>query len=265
MIIQHIKLTCLSYLKVITVLTLFLPFAACRTGGVVQFVPVSANKAKKEFGYIDPSHCVLEEFTGDAEITDYLRSRILDALNKRFAVSRPPGAPESAYNDDWFMLRCEIITSGPITLQDKHFSENPVQVSFDRLTMGSSTSTGMHIFHLPLSNSASDTLQTQLDEVVYALLDLFLPLPPETVETELAVGKSKYDKQGRGAAVKGEFQEALHCFLKAIDAHPTDHAALYNAGVMHEALGAPSKAKTFYQRAKKLNSNLLYEQALARK
>ena len=265
MIIQHLKRTYLSYLKVFTILTVFLPVAACRSGSVVQFVPVSANKAKKEVGYIDPSHCVLEEFTGDAEITDYLKSRILDSLNKRFAVSRPPGAPESAYNDDWFILRCEIITSGPITLQDKHFSENPVQVSFDRLTIGSSTSTGMHIFHLPLSNSANDTLQTQLDEVVYALLDLFLPLPPETVEMELAVGKSKYDKQGRGAAVKGEFQEALHYFLKAIDAHPTDHAALYNAGVMHEALGASSKAKTFYQRAKKLNSNSLYEQALARK
>ena len=53
-------------------------------------------------------------------------------------------------------------------------------------------------------------------------------------------------------------------FGKAIDARPDDHAALYNAGVVCEALGDYVGAMRYYERAEALAEDADYQQGLAR-
>ena len=64
------------------------------------------------------------------------------------------------------------------------------------------------------------------------------------IQVQLLAGMSKFDKKGREAADKGDFAEALDCFRLAIDANPTDSAALYNAAVVSLKLNQPERAES---------------------
>ena len=213
----------------------------------------------------------MEDFTGYPEIAEYLQTTISGLIDERSASadgvspSEIAGSPGVSRNDDRLFLRCESSAARRIELEEKNFSENPVQVTFYLRAEGSKTSKAMYSYQLPFAGAEDETLQSQLDRVAHRLMTDVIPLPPKWVEAELAVGESRYDKLGRRTAKQGNYEEALHYFLQAIDAYPADHAALYNTGVMHEALGASVKAKAFYQRAIKLKKDSLYVQALARK
>jgi tetratricopeptide (TPR) repeat protein len=73
-----------------------------------------------------------------------------------------------------------------------------------------------------------------------------------TIAYPMAFGKSSYDKLGRKAAADGDYEQAFEYFRKAIDEFPDDHAALYNAGLVSEAIQNYPRARNFYQRAVKL-------------
>jgi len=94
------------------------------------------------------------------------------------------------------------------------------------------------------------------DQIVSHLIDecvqefLHMISPHEVVVTEkLQGGKSKIVKTGNKLAAAGEYVEALGCYEKAIDQNPEDHGAMFNAALMHEALGELPKAEKFYDRA----------------
>jgi len=81
---------------------------------------------------------------------------------------------------------------------------------------------------------------------------------------QLARGLGNDDRRGRQAAEKGNYAEAFHRFQKAIDANPEDHAALYNAGLMCQAMYNPPRALTYYKRALRISPEEDYQVAIDR-
>ena len=84
------------------------------------------------------------------------------------------------------------------------------------------------------------------------------------VSSRLVKGWTKYDSQGRKLAGRGDYAGALVWFRKAVDARPDDHAALYNAGVMCEALADYNRAGRYYRRAGELSDTADYKIACER-
>jgi len=94
------------------------------------------------------------------------------------------------------------------------------------------------------------------DQVVSHLIDecvadfLSKISPHEVVVTEkLQRGASEVVRTGNKLAAAGEYAEALECYQSAIELNGADHGALFNAGLMHEALGKLTEAERFYDRA----------------
>jgi len=81
----------------------------------------------------------------------------------------------------------------------------------------------------------------------------------DTIEVNMCQGWSEYDRRGRELAKRGDYVGALAELRRAIDARPDDHAAIYNAGVICEAMGDYRQAKDYYQRAVRLQRKSVYE------
>lgn len=87
-----------------------------------------------------------------------------------------------------------------------------------------------------------------IDECVQEFLSKISP-HEVVVEEQLQGGKGKIVKTGNKLAEAGEYKDALECYEKAIRLKADDHGALFNAGLMHEALGNLAKAEELYNRA----------------
>ncbi len=102
---------------------------------------------------------------------------------------------------------------------------------------------------------------------VRRLVDSFISrLDPDEVfiDCRLAEGHSRFDRQGRCLAEKGNYTEALLKFRQAIDSQPGDHASLYNAAVVCEALQEYQRARAYYKRALTITRNDDYLKGLER-
>jgi tetratricopeptide (TPR) repeat protein len=89
--------------------------------------------------------------------------------------------------------------------------------------------------------------------------------PHEVVVTEpLGKGKDEAVRTGNKLAMAKEYAEALEAYDAAIRAHGDDHEAIFNSGVMYEALGKLDKAEEMYDRAFKLKPQTQYVQARKR-
>jgi len=69
------------------------------------------------------------------------------------------------------------------------------------------------------------------------------------VTVKLAGGGSELVKTGNKLATAGDYKEALECYQQAMKLAPADHEAVFNAGVMHEALGELQMAEPLYDKA----------------
>jgi len=81
----------------------------------------------------------------------------------------------------------------------------------------------------------------------------------DTIAVNMCQGWSEYDRRGRELAKRGDYVGALAELRRAIDSRPDDHAAIYNAGVICEAMGDYSQAKDYYRRAVQLERKNMYE------
>jgi tetratricopeptide (TPR) repeat protein len=79
-----------------------------------------------------------------------------------------------------------------------------------------------------------------------------------TVTEHLQNGKSKVVSSGNKLAMVKEYNEAMDCYLKAIELKPDDHGAMFNAGLMYEAMGKLDKAFEYYNKAFKLKDDEKY-------
>ena len=58
-----------------------------------------------------------------------------------------------------------------------------------------------------------------------------------TVTEKMEMGASKIVETGNKLARAGDYPEALECYKRALRDHPNDDGALFNAGMVCEAMG----------------------------
>lgn len=78
----------------------------------------------------------------------------------------------------------------------------------------------------------------------------------ETVELER--GRSRTARKGNKLARAGDYDKALDCYVRAMEADGHDDGAAFNAGVMCEARGDSRQAEQYYSRAFALNDKEKY-------
>jgi len=89
--------------------------------------------------------------------------------------------------------------------------------------------------------------------------------PHEVVVTEpLGKGKTEAVKTGNKLAMAKDYAEALEAYNAAIGAKPDDYDAIFNSGVMYEALGKLGEAEKCYDAAFKLKPTTQYVKARQR-
>ena len=104
-------------------------------------------------------------------------------------------------------------------------------------------------------------------ELIDQCVDSFLAwLGPQTVSVSdrLQVGRTRRVLEGNTHARAGRYAQALDCYLAAMRESPGDDGAVFNAGLMHEALGQLGQARVFYDRAARMRPNDQYDQARRR-
>jgi len=89
--------------------------------------------------------------------------------------------------------------------------------------------------------------------------------PHEVVVTEtLGKGKSEAVETGNKLAEAGDYAEALEAYQAGLREEPGDHDALFNSGVMYEAMGKFAEAEKCYGDAFKTKPEAQYVQARKR-
>ncbi len=105
--------------------------------------------------------------------------------------------------------------------------------------------------------AADQILSGLIDECVQEFVAKISPHQIVTTE-KLRKGKSEAVKTGNKLAAAGEYAEALEVYQAAIAAAPADHEAIFNSGVVHEAMGSLADAEQCYDRAFKLKPEEQY-------
>ncbi|HOF18869.1 MAG TPA: CsgG/HfaB family protein [Phycisphaerae bacterium] len=103
-----------------------------------------------------------------------------------------------------------------------------------------------------------------LRKLIEQCVEVFLSkVSPHDVvfEVKLEKGKSETVKDGNQFAETKAFADALKLYEQAIRDHGDDHGAMFNAGVMCEALGRLNEAGEYYQKALALKVNKKYIEA----
>ena len=89
--------------------------------------------------------------------------------------------------------------------------------------------------------------------------------PHEVVVTEvLGKGSSEAVKTGNKLAVAGDYAEAIEAYQAGLKQKPGDHEAMFNTGVMYEAMGKLTDAEQWYSRAFKMKAETQYIKARKR-
>jgi len=71
----------------------------------------------------------------------------------------------------------------------------------------------------------------------------------EVIEERLWKGKTDFVKSGNRFAEAGEYADALELYLQGIKEKPDDRGAIFNAGVVCEAMGRLKEAQAYYDQA----------------
>lgn len=210
-------------------------------------------------------------FDGDAQLARFVR----ETFNERLAqkMSAWPDDPNDIPDDQivpTFLPGRTFIISGLIQPSrqmglDENFGENDrVKMIVEIVpTQSKGPTHTIHFAYTPGASSLGVQVRSILSGWVESIVNRLYRSDHET-KTQLARGKSRYDLQGRTWVEQGEHRKALAAFLQAIDDRPSDHACLYNAGLMCEALGDFRRALGFHKRAQRLANIEDYQLAYRR-
>jgi tetratricopeptide (TPR) repeat protein len=97
--------------------------------------------------------------------------------------------------------------------------------------------------------SSEQVIEDLLGRCVNDFVSVF---SPHTVRVTVSLEKGKEKdlvERGNKLASRGSYQEALDLYEEAIRLEPDDHETLFNAAVMHEALGDYAQAARIYDQA----------------
>ena len=106
-------------------------------------------------------------------------------------------------------------------------------------------------------------LNQLVDECVSEIVARISPHPVVFSE-KLGKGKSELVKTANKLAKAGEYREALDLYKQGVEIKPDDVDAVFNAGVMLEALGNRREAEAMYDRAFKMKPKEQYVMARRR-
>ncbi len=119
----------------------------------------------------------------------------------------------------------------------------------------------------PAAEAAAPAADALVEELIGRCVDeLVARLCPETVwvNERLQFGRTRLVLDGNRLARGGKYASALDCYRQAIELSPGDDGAVFNAGLMCEALGRLEEAAEFYERAAVMRGDEHTDQALRR-
>lgn len=109
------------------------------------------------------------------------------------------------------------------------------------------------------------------DQIAVGLIDqcvqeFLRKISPHVITAEEALGKGKSEivKTGNTLAVAGDYPAALEAYLAGVKEIPEDHQAVFNAGLMYEALGELDLAEQQYHLAFQMKPEPQYVMARQR-
>jgi hypothetical protein len=117
------------------------------------------------------------------------------------------------------------------------------------------------------SGAAALSAEAVVEELIAQCVDrLVARLCPQTVwvNGQLQFGRTRLVLDGNGLARAGQFEKALDRYLRAAELSGGDDGAVFNAGLMYEAMGQLDTAREFYQRAAAMRPGEHIDQALRR-
>ncbi len=238
----------ISHLIIIALVTNLVSFIGCTPKPTVIHLTRPLDPAYQlSRGALVPS---VGKFTPsnpeDAQYAQYVQ----EYLSQRLAKIQP-NSTESAENSRPFRINGNVLLQRVTDSKPKENVTIYTEVTFTLYDPKSKTDRQSIVSR---GQTKEDT-QSAIQAVLRRTVDFYIgQMFPEkiTFACPMAFGKSRYDKLGRKAAADGDFDRACEYFRKAIDEFPDDHAALYNAGLVSEALRNYPRALQYYQRALKL-------------
>jgi tetratricopeptide (TPR) repeat protein len=151
------------------------------------------------------------------------------------------------------------------TMDDIQTSKTLTTVSvtreYDSENDKNKSGTGMFLSAMGMGGDKLPPVDQKINSLVEECVTEFLQrISPHTVvvSERLQKGKSKIVDTGNKLALAKEYAEALDCYLQGIEAKPDDHGAMFDAGLMYEAMGKLDKAEELYTKAFKLKDNEKY-------
>ena len=249
----------LSYLLYSATVMSFLPGLGCQSlSPMIELTPVSHGLTDTKY---QPGSLEAGIFktapTEYQEYGEFVKKKLANFLKqKQLQLNEPPSQTIRIINGKISLLKTantadpdKILTRVEIIFNITHKYSGDIAQSIALADVAPTTS--------------PDSIRSLLSKLIESFLAEIYP-DQAVLARKMATGWTKYDRQGRKLADIGDYTNALKSFRKAIDARPDDHAALYNAGLVCEALGDYSRAGQFYQRAMKLSDNIDYKTAYNR-
>lgn len=249
--------------KHMRILVLLLAVTVACAGCSQPSAVVYLYSSDRHVGSTSSPQIYLSQVTVISEQLPEVSGEISDFIDQKLSawLTKPSVPPASTFVD--LSLECHFEASQSVAFTEPLPEGVLATVRFDLTELASHQITRSLRFEACDSSEQPMTLQTCFDQWLDELSET---LHPSTVSRPytLARGISKHDRQGRKLVEQGDHQAALRLFQKAIDAHPNDHAALYNAGLVCEVLVKKQRALSFYQRAYRISPKQDYQTAIAR-
>jgi len=267
----------LSYLIITTVVISFIASGGCQPDlPVITLKPIEQTPPAAKY---DPNAIQVGPFKTNAyeyqSYGDYIQEYLRHTLAERAQADQTELTSQTVRPQPTIMLTGEVnisnIHPSQATLTSRVENgvnagiKNPVKVETSfHLT---NKINGGSIQSVILSKTAAQNSPILIRPILVNAADIFLSeifpsRPPITVR--MANGRTKYDRQGRNLAVSGDLNGALKLFRQALDNRPNNHATLYNAGLICEALGRHDQARRYYLRAHGLADKPEYKRAFDR-
>ena len=248
------------YISVTAVLLIVLAETGCQSPlPSIELKPITENKAVPDNQLLQLE--VGKFNTNSDEYRQYgvfVRECLINALPERKLQSCRVGSYPTRFSSQKQVISGNVSLSKTADPADNSKVAVQVEITF---VLSDSCSGGI-IRSVTLSQITARNSQEDIRAILHRFVDSYLAeIFPDSsaLSSRLIKGWTKYDRQGRKSAGRGDYADALIWFRKAIDARPDDHAALYNAGVMCEALADYSRAGQYYRRAGELSDNADYK------
>ena len=256
-----------TYLCLVYVVTSLILLAGC-----AQPLPkIPIHHPDGGLGIMDPAHGDLQASyeVGAVQAEPHVAlffGQLLTQKLQRSQAEKNGGAIDSKATrfdaGPFYRVNATIEISSAMQLSDRFRGDDHAAICFEIVARES----GILAKSFTWSHG-TDQASTNLSTVLSQWVDDFvgrLYIDAVAATYGMSEGLSEYDAQGRESIAAGNYQDALARFRQAIDANPADHAALYNAGLVCEAIGDHGRALGFYRRARRLGNNPEYRRALGR-